>query len=83
MLILCLFACMDNSKPPTFEKEETSTLEAIPNSPFLGLPVGLVYFQNKLIISDFHLDTLLTVFDLNKNAELRIQGSEGEEAEAN
>jgi hypothetical protein len=33
---------------------------------FIGLPISLVYFENKLYISDFFGDTLITEFDIDK-----------------
>ena len=66
--IMLLFACTSNKRKIVFEKEENISSVFIEDSPFIGLPVKLLNYENKLFISDFFADPLLTIFDLNENS---------------
>jgi hypothetical protein len=69
VIVIAFFmvTCTSNNKKLVFEKEENASSIPVKNSPFLGLPIVLVHFENQLLISDFYLDSLITIFDLNEN----------------
>jgi hypothetical protein len=67
VLHLLFATCTNDKKLPVFEKEEIASFSPVPNSPFMGLPVGVIPFNDQLIISDFQMDTMITVFDLRDN----------------
>ncbi|MDR0348099.1 MAG: TolB-like 6-bladed beta-propeller domain-containing protein [Tannerella sp.] len=51
---------------PVFPYSETVGVQPVENPPFVGLPVALEYFNGRIFISEYHSDTLVTEFDVEK-----------------
>ena len=79
VIILFFVTCTNNKKKLVFENEESISSTPVNNSPILGLPIDLVHFENQLFISDFFLDSLITIFDLNENRVIAKLAKKGED----
>lgn len=66
-LLFIFFACKNKQEIITFPKKINVNCEVIPNSPFMGLPLSLNSYKNKLFITDFYGDKLIMIFDVKKN----------------
>jgi hypothetical protein len=73
VIFVALCRCTPETPTPVFHDSYTISVHPVKNPPFIGAPVALEYFDKMLYISDFHGDTLITVFDV-ENSQIISKG---------
>ena len=73
VIFVALCRCTPETPTPVFHDSYTISVHPVKNPPFIGVPVALEYFDRRLYISDFHGDTLITVFDV-ENSQIISKG---------
>jgi hypothetical protein len=66
--LVILAGCTIENRTIVFNRTEKAITAELENSPFLGLPIVLKHYKNRLIISDYHGDPLITVFDIQSDS---------------
>lgn len=73
LLILFAFGCtMKDEHKIEFAVSEIATVRKINNSPFLGLPIDMIYHNKSIYISDFYGDSLLIKYNIENETYTRF-----------
>ena len=77
-LLLGLCGCQEKTASLSFEKEETIEFQPVDYPELLGVTVQLKWFKGNLYVNNFHGDTLLSVYDVEKKHIKQKMISKGE-----
>jgi hypothetical protein len=69
LFLITLYSCNNTKCDVKFPQTKKMECEIVPNSPFLGLPICLSYYDQKLFVTDFYGNNFIHVYDLKIKKE--------------